>query len=685
MKNLVNLRLPVVCAVALAIGVAAGTASAFYGIEVIAVFAAVPAAAVIFIIFVLMKRSALSAAVALALVFFLVGAVGCRIYADKFLSYEISEGRSYGVVGVVREKGATDYGEYIIIDDVTADGLSLDGKTRVYLGSDYGEYCAVGYRVAFDSQLYACDLFSYGKVSYNAVAGVRYTAYVYGGLMSEYATDFFTEARNAVENALCSNLSSESAAVVSAMLLGGTDGIEEGILQNFRYGGVAHIFAVSGLHIGIVYGIILFIMKKLRANKYLTAAVCLGFVLLYAGVCGFTLSSVRATVMCGVACLARLTRSKYDGLNSLAVAVIIILLICPFNMYSTGFKLSVCAVGGIVLLSKNISRLLRKLKAPQKLSAAVGVSFGAQLGVMPVMLSEFGYISGAGLLLNLLLIPLLSVLFSLIFICTLVSAAIPAVASVAVPVSVLPLELLLSFLVGTGFENALITGFGAGLFFPLFIALLIILSDKLDLTAIRRTAAFLTVSAILVCYVLVRTYAPFNLSVTVMSKNGECVLIKSSAGTVLVVCEDAGEEIFVSLSQNYSVAPDGVIILGGEPYGAAELPFGCEIYVSDSLFPLRYDGVNYVGEFELCGVCFEFIDEHDLLARYGGVSVGISFGNVAIESCDLLICEYENDFCDAAQTAYFKAEASGFNAYGLGDMTFLLVGGGLKYFEFLPL
>ena len=96
------------------------------------------------------------------------------------------------------------------------------------------------------------------------------------------------------------NLDKDTAAICYAMLIGDTKGVDDATLDSFRFGGVAHIFAVSGLHIGLVYGVIAFAMKKLRANKFLSAAICIAVILLYSAVCGFTLSSVRAVIMCAV-------------------------------------------------------------------------------------------------------------------------------------------------------------------------------------------------------------------------------------------------------------------------------------------------------------------------------------------------------------------------------------------------
>lgn len=690
MKKFVNMRQPVIAAFALAAGVAAGTAFAFYKTDFIFILSAVPVAAVIYIVLALAGRSsAVIMCVPIALVFFLIGAVGCRIYADNYLSNEFTQGNIYTVSGTVSYKGYSDYGEYIIIKNVNADGQAVGGKTRVYLGENYGDFCDVGYTVTFTSELRPCDLFTYGKVSYNSVIGIKYTAYVYGGLGSEYGFSFFGAVKNAVKSGIYGSLSSESAAVACAMLFGDDDAVESGTIQAFRYGGIAHIFAVSGLHIGIVYGIALGIMKLLRANKYISAILCLSTVVFYAGVCGFTLSSIRAAVMCAVSAVAKLTLNKYDGLNALALSVIIILLICPFNLFSAGFSLSVGAVCGILLLSKKIERLLAKIKIPHKAGAAAGVSIGAQAGVLPVMLSNFGYVSGAGLLLNIILVPVLSLFYAVLFIGSVISAAVPAAAAAIIPAAALPIQFITSFLVNAGFENALITGFGSGMFVPVYFIALFILSDKLNLAMAKRITCFICAAAVLVCYTLARTYLPVNgFSVTVSSQYGYSVIIKSASGTVLVVTENADANVASALSANYSSVLDGIIILGGENSSltAEELGFGCAYYVYEANIVISGNAdIFYANEFSLCGADFEFVDAYNLIAVCDGVTVGISAGQVTIDNCDLLVTAYVNMYCNATQTAGFTSEAAKLNAYDRGDLTFYAHGGKLSYSAFLPI
>ena len=125
-----------------------------------------------------------------------------------------------------------------------------------------------------------------------------------------------------------------TAAITCAMLTGNSGFMDEDVLQNFRYGGVAHIFAVSGLHIGIVYLLLSKLFKKLRLNFLLRFLLITAGLIFYAGVCSFSPSSVRALVMCVVMMALKFKGAQYDRLNSVSIASLAVLVINPVYLFS---------------------------------------------------------------------------------------------------------------------------------------------------------------------------------------------------------------------------------------------------------------------------------------------------------------------------------------------------------------
>lgn len=693
MKKFMNVRFPVILACSLAAGIAAGYAFVHNNIDTVWTVAAIIPAAILSITLTLIKRSLKPALfVLLSLVLLFAGAFMCMQKLNTYAAAQhIADGETlYSISGKVSKKGETAYGEYIVVTRATVNGnVRLeDGDIIVYLSSAYGEFCDIDYDVTFFSQLTQLDLFPYGELNYNVQNNVKYSCNVLGGLKSKYNFSLFGSLRKEIKSALFKNLDNETAAICFGMLTGNTDSIEESSLENFRYGGIAHIFAVSGLHIGIVFGIVGFICKRLHANKYITAILCVFAVFFYAGICGFTLSSLRAAIMCTVATATKLAYVKYDGLNSLSLAVIIILFISPLSLFSVGFKLSVCAVGGIFIFTKLFSSPLRKIKIPRKIADSVCLSFAAQTGTLPVSLVNFGYLSGAGILLNVIVVPIVSALFIVLLLGTVFCAIITAAAPYVLPVAVAPLEALISFLISAGFESAAIRGFGAGLFVVLYYVGVLFISDKLNLKAFSRTIFALCAVIIVAAYFLGATYSPFDgykIIVTGYGGSGN-VIVKSSSGSVLIVTDDANKSrTLQNLNNFYCSNLQAVIIVGGEDCAMkySSLGINCKnVFVCSKYIPVQPYGemkINYEREFTVCGAYYCFTDGYTLNAELGGVRVRICSGETPqTQNCDLLVSRNAAENYDFTNAVYFGTKNHVNSIYRNGTFTYFANGGKLS-------
>lgn len=681
MKKFVNVRIPVIMAITLCLGCATGFLLYYNGISAVWITAALIPVTIIFSLIAIFNRNILFALTVslLMAVLFIGGACNCYFALFRFDDSEVEENITYRVQGKVIEKGFTANGEYVIIDGVTIDNRDIKGKVYVYLGPSYGEFCDVGYTVDFDSTLEPEEPFPYGELNFRAEDNVKYFASAFGGLESTYHFSFFGSMRSRVLGILTDNIDEETAAITYAMLTGNTQRVDEATLDGFRFGGVAHIFAVSGLHIGILYGICTFLTARLRLNRYFSTILTVCLITLYSAFCGFTLSSVRAVIMCSVSALAMLVLKRYDGLNGLAVAVLIILSINPLSLFSVGFQLSVCAVGGISVFSHLIAAGFRKIKVPDKVSLAIGTSFGAQFGTMPVMLARFGYLSAIGLLLNLIVIPLITPIFIITFLSTTVCSIIPPIAPYVLPYSVLPLELLMSVFVGGGFERALISGFGAGLFVPIYFIGILAISDKLNLKFLKRLAILGCTVVILTSYVLMRIYSPFNgynVIVSAYTKGGE-ILIKSPQGAVLIVSDDVySPRLDDMLNRNYSGDIDALIILGNDGvslYNSLDLKCKDIFVCEDELHiqPYKDIEIHYAYKFSVCGINCRYVEKSSLIAEVGGVNYGIYTGEAtAIQKCDILIGDTQNASTECGLEVFFNNRLGPLNAFDCGDMIF---------------
>ncbi|MDE7167851.1 MAG: ComEC/Rec2 family competence protein [Clostridia bacterium] len=646
MKRIINARIPVLIASIVALGILTGYFISYSEISMLWLIAVVPLTAIIFLFTLILKNKKLMILTAVFAVVFTGGALNSYYTLQNFRVCDVDTEQIYLITGTVKEKGTTTYGEYVITDNVTAYDDKLSGKVRVYLSEKYGDFCDVGYTVQFYTQLKFNDAFPYGELNYYAEDNVKYTCSNYSELKSTYHFSLSGSIRSLIKNTFYENMSSDTASVCYGMMLGDTQYVDDEALENFRYGGIAHIFAVSGLHIGLVYGILTFILKKCRANKYVSAVIRIIAIILYAWICGFAVSSVRAVIMCAINILTRLFHVKSDGLNNLGFAAMLIMFVSPLSLFSVGFQLSVCGIGGIFLFSNLFKRGLTRIKIPDKISSGVSASFGAQVGTFPVMLAKFGYASGIGLLLNILVIPLVSILFTVLFAGTVLSMIIPPAASFIMQYSALPLEAVLSFLVSANFENAIINSFGAGIFVPLYFLVALTVSDKINVKILSRSVlATCGVSVLAIC-VLAQTYLPANgykVSVSAYDNDGS-VIIKSTQGTVLIMTEDASlSRIKSKLHREYATHLDGVIILGEDNcVEAYDLSLNCkDVYVCPILIPVQpYQTVevHYEQIFTACGIEFEYIDGQNISALIDGKKILVTAEpTTAPKSCDWVI------------------------------------------------
>lgn len=198
--------------------------------------------------------------------------------------------------------------------------------------------------------------------------------------------------------------------IASALVLGVTDGLDEQLMHAYSATGSMHILAVSGLHISVLYFILMWMLsplQRIRGGSWTIAITALLVLWLYAFVTGLTPSVLRAVVMFSFLALSRPWGRSTNIYNTLAVSAFCLLLFDPFLVRSVGFQLSYMAVLGIVFLYPKIVLLwepgLRLLTEIWKIAA---VSIAAQVATFPLGLFYFHQFPNYFLLSNLLVVPL---------------------------------------------------------------------------------------------------------------------------------------------------------------------------------------------------------------------------------------------------------------------------------------
>ncbi|NLW20331.1 MAG: DUF4131 domain-containing protein [Clostridiales bacterium] len=207
------------------------------------------------------------------------------------------------------------------------------------------------------------------------------------------------------------------APLFKALLLGQRDELDEGLQQNFRLAGIAHVLAVSGLHVGFLVLALRGLLGLLRLPPRVTFVVVLLFLLLYCRLLDFSPSVLRASLLAVLLLSGRLLRRRVDPLTSLAAAFVLILLARPLDLFNLGFQLSFLAVLGIITLgdrfmaAMNSWRPYRRLpRWLQALLQAYAITLAASLMTLVPLANAFHRVSLLGLIISPLAIALIGLL-----------------------------------------------------------------------------------------------------------------------------------------------------------------------------------------------------------------------------------------------------------------------------------
>jgi len=229
------------------------------------------------------------------------------------------------------------------------------------------------------------------------------------------------------------DLTPDEYALLSAITLGYKDALSDDVKESFRATGTAHILAVSGMHIGIIYLVILSLFGFIpRYSRWYRLKPLLSILMLwlYVFIIGFPPSAVRASWMLTAFCIALLINKKTYSLNILFATAFLMLIWNPFNLFDLGFQLSFSAVLSMLILLPVVNKRIKvKNKFTRYFYNLLLVSLSAQIGTFPLTLYYFGTFPTYFFITNLLIIPLIALIIYLmpfIIIASLAGTFIPS-------------------------------------------------------------------------------------------------------------------------------------------------------------------------------------------------------------------------------------------------------------------
>jgi len=281
--------------------------------------------------------------------------------------------------------------------------------------------------------------FDFGQ--YNRLKGIAAQGFAASSIRLESGiehntifSDYLENTRSQVSSMILGKIEQPLGGVAVALITGQRQHILPETANIIRDAGLAHLLAISGLHMGLVTGAAFFVLEfmfagisglALRVTPRKAAAIFAWlFALIYLGLSGASTSTLRAFVMVSVAIIALLTDRRVFSLRSVAIAAFIILLFSPDALLGSGFQMSFAATIGIVVAYDYLA--LRRENTPEQqysynrksysrkasvyFLGAAGTSLIAQLAVGPIALYHFQTFSVVGIISNVVAIPLMAFL-----------------------------------------------------------------------------------------------------------------------------------------------------------------------------------------------------------------------------------------------------------------------------------
>ena len=210
------------------------------------------------------------------------------------------------------------------------------------------------------------------------------------------------------------SLGFDERAIIQALVLGQKKDIDKELYNNYATAGAAHILAVSGLHVGILYFILTFILSftnRLKHGSFIQSFLMIFCLWFFAFVTGLSPSVTRAVTMFSIFAFAKAINRDSTTMNNLFLSFFLLILVNPLWLFHVGFQLSYLAVFSIIVVQPKLSKYYRPRFYIDTLFWGIfTVSIAAQLGVLPLSIYYFHQFPGLFFLTNIVVLPVIGIL-----------------------------------------------------------------------------------------------------------------------------------------------------------------------------------------------------------------------------------------------------------------------------------
>lgn len=278
-----------------------------------------------------------------------------------------------------------------------------------------------------------------------------------------------------IENLFRRFMSEENANTVLSVVLGDTKYLDKDYYKDIQKTGLAHVFAVSGLHIVIIYTAFLKVFSLLGISRRISWFLSWCLLWVYGFIIGFPVTVLRSLLMFNFLFGSEFLYRKYNSINSLIVSALILLIVNPYYLFDVGFQLSYMAALCLVVYNQVIKV---KLNIKNEILNNLILYVFVQIFTLPIMSYYFNYVSVIGIIFNLLIVPLFSGI--IIFAFAVIPISFMSIYTVVIPLKLLDFMLnSVNYAINIG-SNLNITGFEigsmsviSGIYYYIFIAMFI--------------------------------------------------------------------------------------------------------------------------------------------------------------------------------------------------------------------
>ena len=258
----------------------------------------------------------------------------------------------------------------------------------------------------FDSRKYYLSLGFYGKIEAGTIEVINSE---YSGIR-QGLYELRMEIIERLEK-LCSDnkgifsIINNKNGIIGAIILGDKTDLDSDIKELYSVSGIAHILAISGLHISFI-GMAIYRLLRRRFRFLFSAAVSIPVVLSFGIMSGFGISTMRAIIMFILKIIGEVLGRKYDAITAISLAGLVLLVQNPFVVCNSGFQMSFGAIIAIVLILPIVEEILN---TDNKIIKVLSANFTISLVMNPILAWNYYELPTFSFLLNIVVVPLMSV------------------------------------------------------------------------------------------------------------------------------------------------------------------------------------------------------------------------------------------------------------------------------------